>query len=490
MAIAGISILLESDEFDASAMQVFSVSGREAIGRLFSFDIELVHPDTAGLDEAEIIGAAASLVFEHRAETLAELPVIYRIHGMIAEIEDMLDPQASHRTYRLRLVPRAHRLTLVEMQEVFLDQSIPDILETKLTRVGLVNEDVEFRLLAHYPAREFVVQYRETDWAFVSRLAEHLGISIFFEHQSGRDVIVFSDQNSRFRPVEGDEAVSFRPRGEASEIYRLTSVSRMIPRTYLAQDYNYRHPRMDITGEHRLEAGYAGGVVEYGPHHLTPEEGATLAQYRAEERQATRQVLSGESAVSRFRAGATFDLEGHPRFESARLLLVEIEHHARQTVETHGGEDDAPTYRNVFRAIDVRVPYRPPRLTPKPRIAGVLSAQVEPLPDGELGDHARIDGAGRYTVRFFFDSSPLGARERSSLPVRMAQPHAGPNYGFHFPLKPGVEVLVAFTEGDPDRPFIIASVPNPITPSPVDRHNALFNKIETVSGVFLEIKDV
>src|SRR5262249_48145833 len=139
---------------------------------------------------------------------------------------------------------------------------------------------------------------------------------------------------------------------------------------------------------------------------------------------------------------------------------------------------------------ETAIPFRPPRITPKPTIAGVLSGVIEPHPDGEIGHYAEIDEHGRYTVRFFFDTSPLGARSRSSLPVRMAQPHAGPGYGMHFPLKPGIEVLVAFTEGDPDRPFIVGSVPNPITPSPVTRPNAIVNRIETATGVFIEMKDV
>ena len=72
----------------------------------------------------------------------------------------------------------------------------------------------------------------------------------------------------------------------------------------------------------------------------------------------------------------------------------------------------------------------------------------------------------------------------------MVQPHAGPNYGMHFPLKPGIEVLVAFVDGDPDRPLIVGAVPNPVTPSPVTRPSYLFNKVQTVSGIFMELKDV
>jgi type VI secretion system secreted protein VgrG len=273
-------------------------------------------------------------------------------------------------------------------------------------------------------------------------------------------------------------------------VYRITSTARMTPATYVAEDYNYMTPDVDLTGRYELPSAYAGGVVDYGSNYLTPAEGGVLARVRAEERQATEKVFAGDAAVYRFHAGATFTLEGHPRLPQASLLLVEVEHRATQPVLMRGGESEPPGYANTFRAIDVATPYRPPRLTPKPRIAGVISARVEPPAEGGPGNYAEMDDQGRYTVRFFFDPSPLGERQFSSLRARMVQPHAGPNYGFHFPLKPGIEVAMAFSEGDPDRPFILGSVPNPTTPSPVTNASYLFNKLQTQSGIFMEMKDI
>lgn len=515
-----IHIRLESDDFDCDRIQLIQLGGKEAISRLFSFDLHITSLDPDAIDPGAIVGAGASIVFDlalspgdgtgddrRRVDdeiaalrdgglaaeiSTASLHVaeIRRMHGMIAEVEDMLDSETSFRTYRLKFVPRAHRLTLVTAQEIFLDQSVPEIIQAKLERVELQAEDFEMRLLGTYPKREFVVQYKETDLAFISRLAEHLGISFHFEHDEGRDKIVFSDDNSRFRPIEGDEQVMFRPRGEPCDVYQLSATSRMIPAVYGVQDYHYLTPRIDLTGMHELRGAYAGGVIEYGAHTFTPDESAALARTRAEEHQATQHLYAGESDVCRLRAGATCKLEGHPRLDRTELLLTEIAHQARQVTMTHGSPESASSYTNTFRAVETAVPFRPPRITPKPTIAGVLCGVVEPHPDGDIGQYAQIDEHGRYTVRFFFDTSPWGERTRSSLPVRMSQPHAGPSYGMHFPLKPGVEVLVAFTEGDPDRPFIVGSVPNPITPSPVTRPNAIVNRIETASGVFIEMKDV
>ena len=72
---------------------------------------------------------------------------------------------------------------------------------------------------------------------------------------------------------------------------------------------------------------------------------------------------------------------------------------------------------------------------------------------------------------------------------RINQPTVGPNYGMHFPLRPGVEVLITFIDGDPDRPLIVGAVPNPLTPSPVTSSDSTKNRIRTQSGVLFEIED-
>jgi type VI secretion system secreted protein VgrG len=254
------------------------------------------------------------------------------------------------------------------------------------------------------------------------------------------------------------------------------------------QDYNYRSPHLDLTATHESPLGHGGGVVEYGAHHKTPAEGARFSKIRAEERDAQNRVFVGASDLPAFAAGARFKLDDHPRLGDVDLLLVEVEHRFEQVVGTHGGQG-GQGYRNTFRATLAERAYRPPRVTPRPRMHGVITAVTEPAAEGQADCYAKIDGDGRYHVAFYFDTVAPGSRTRPSRPVRMMQPHAGPGYGMHFPLKPGVEVLITFVDGDPDRPIIAGAVPNPATPSPVRRPNALENRIQTVSGVHMVFKD-
>lgn len=473
-------VRIESERGSWDHVQVRELSGREAISQLFSFDLDIVIDEGHELPADAAPGAEVSLVFESDGEE------IRRVSGMLGPIRDRLDPLAERSTCRLRLVPRAFRLTLVETQEIFMDRSVPDILRSKLERHGLGTEDVELRLIESYPEREFVVQYGESDLAFISRLAEHVGISFFFEHQDGQDTMVFTDSASGFKPTAGAASVHFRERGETRDVFEIEARARLVPSVYVSRDYNYRQPMLDLTSEHVLPTGYAGGVVEFGGHYKTPAEGKVLAQIRAEERQATQLVYAGKSAVCALGAGARSVLEGHPSLEPLDMLFVEVEHRAAQAAGGRGPSDEPQRYVNTFRAIPAKNTYRPPRNTPTPRISGVVTGIVD-AGSGGGGSNAEIDDQGRYMVRFLFDTGPAGGAP--SRPVRMLQNHAGANYGTHFPLKPGTEVLIAFVNGDPDRPVIVGAAPNPLTPSPVNNANRSTHRIKTQGGIVFDLVD-
>ncbi len=476
----GVTVRLDSSDFDAENVRVYKLSGRDAIGQLFQYEVDLAVFGREGLSLDEVVGARVTLLFERDGVELC------RRHGVVARVDDHLETEGDARTYRLAVVPSLHAATLVETQEIFVDTSIPDILQQKLDLLNIDASVRDLRLLGTYTPRDLVTQYRETDLAFLSRHCEHLGISIFFEHGEARDRLVFTDHASGFPALE--EPLRYRPRGDKLDVFELSRSTQVVPRTYVAYDYNYRSPRVDLAATFDLEVGFAGGVAEYGVHTKTPEESAVMARVRAEERQSRQLVYEGTSDICTLHAGVRFVLQGHPLLDGAELLVVEIEHEASQAVQLHGTTSQKPAYRNRFRAIPADRTYRPPRRTPWPRIWGVVTGVVQPNAEASVEDYARLDEHGRYRVQFHFDTAPIG-RPKPSRWVRMAQPHSGPNYGMHFPLKPGVEIACVFVDGDPDRPVIVATVPNPITRSPVTQTESRLNRLVTRSGVILEIDD-
>jgi len=378
-----------------------------------------------------------------------------------------------------------HRLTLIDTQEVLLNVSIHDVIKRKLGLVGLEGESVKW-LPAEPPLRDIVVEYKETDLAFVSRLAEHAGVSFYFAHDHGEDRIVFADVMESFAIFDQPPAGVPFTQNEAEWGVRVLSRSaRAMPETFIVSDYNYRNPLVDISGSHKSDSGLAGGVLAFGENTRSADESSALARIRAEESAANHDFYRGESNVAGFGAGMRFKVHGHPCLDGdPELLLVEVIH----TFSRPSGQAEM-SYKNEFRAVPTDRTYRPPRRTPKPRISGVVSALVEPSATDVVADFPTIDPEGRYTVRFAFDPMPINRRSPSSLPMRMVQLHAGTGYGVHFPLHPGVEVIVAFEDGDPDRPIILGAVPNQVTASPVQEAHQNESRIQTASGIRVTIRD-
>ncbi|HVY49481.1 MAG TPA: type VI secretion system tip protein TssI/VgrG [Minicystis sp.] len=485
-AAAETTIALESSRFAADELHVRKVRGVEGMNRLFSFEIEVASLGRRGPSAEEMAGADATLVITRSPGHVSGWHGTRRVSGMIAEVEDLFDAHEDRRVHRLRLAPRAFAMTLVEMQDIYIDDTVPAIVKQKLAAVRL-GDACSLRLSRSYPPREFVVQYKESDLAFVSRLVEHLGIAFFFEHGDAGDVMVFADDPSGFTRLPEGGSIAYHARGEARDVYELSERRRVVPGYYAVRDYNYRTPLVDLTAERELAGAHAGGVIEYGAHHKTPDEGKALAEIRAEERRATEIVYTGRSTVAALAPGVRFRVEDHPALGSVDLLVVEVEHHG-VLPEAFAGSSEPPRYENTFRAIPADRMYRPPRVTPRPRIAGLVTGVVDAGTLGAEAKTAHIDDQGRYRVRFFFDTTPPGERV-ASHPVRMLQNHAGEGYGTHFPLKPGTEVAIGFVDGDPDRPIIVGAAPNPIKPSPVTNVIPGLHRIRTSTGITIDISE-
>ncbi|MCC6524499.1 MAG: type VI secretion system tip protein VgrG [Polyangiaceae bacterium] len=472
--------LFESAALGGAALEVARLDGTDELGQLFRFRVLLVGRASSLHDGArELLRERATLAF------VEEGAVVARVHGIVSEVEESTDVESDLVHLAVTLVPRAWLLGQRHGNQVFLERTVPEILAEKLGAVGLeAGDDFVLHLRGQYPAREIVVQYDETDLAFVSRLAEHLGITLAFEHRDGRDVVVFTDTEDS-RPVEGHPTVHVRHRREHPAAFDVATSYRRLPEQALVHDYNYRTPALALTAG--LPTGVAtphGEIVECGTHPKTPAETSALARIRAEELAARQEIVTAKTTLLTVHAGRTLTL-ADARGGERELLLTRVDYAFRTAAASGPDRAGVEGWVNTVTAIPKSVRFRPPRATPKPRVGGLLNAFV----DGAIrGPYAELDEAGRYHVRMLYDRSgrtDLGA----SHPVRMMQPHAGAYYGMHFPLRPGTEVLVGCVDGDPDRPVIVGTAPNPLIPSPVDRRNQTQNVLRTGSNNEMVIED-
>jgi type VI secretion system secreted protein VgrG len=465
------SVRLEADKVDLTKIktQIREIHGRERISQLFNFDIHLASPEP--LNPEDLLQSAAQIVFERRMEGGANaVPVEERrIAGVVCSVRDRLVGEGWASEYVLRVVPKLWFTSLSSTSDVFLEKSVPDIVKSILVdHYGWKEgEDFAFDLDATYVKRSMVVQYQETHLSFIQRLLEHLGICYVFE-DSGK--VVFTDKKEAFKAANPDKAI-FSGAGEESHVFELEAAFRHIPAGYRTRDYDYKVPQLELASAAFVDKGKLGLVDEYGIHMGDDHEGdfaaiakdtKRLADVRAQMTAAEYQAFEGRGEYPGFRAGSVTTIEEHhaESVTAGKMLITEVIHRAVQPA--HGyGEGGEQTYQNEFRMIPL-VPYRPPKLTRKPVVSGLLTAMVETKGEETLG---AIDDTGCYRLNFHYDgrvNTKDGTRPpgTASRPVRMAQLNTGVQRKFHFPLRNGTEVVVSCVNGDPDKPVILGAVPD------------------------------
>ncbi|MCX8021885.1 MAG: type VI secretion system tip protein VgrG, partial [Syntrophorhabdaceae bacterium] len=467
---------------------VISLEGKEGISKCYAFDILLIS-DNKEIDLKGVINSPAAITF-HRDEGE---DVTY--NGILLSFEQ-LQEVSTCAIYRAHLVPRLLWLSFTYHNQVFLDKTIPEIIEACLKDGGLTQMDFDIRVNGSYEPIDYVCQYGESHLAFISRWCEREGIYYYFEQTDTHEKVIFTDTKIAHTPSPKGSTLFYSPPSgleafhEKEVVRSFTCTYNLTPSSILIKDYNYMKPSLDITGTADIDENGRGKIYYYGDHIKTPEEGNRLAKIRAESIKCRQEIFKGESSVPSILPGFTFVLKDHYRPDFNKTYLVtEVYHHGDQTGYLISGLNigtrENPFYRNPFHAISSDIQYRPERLTPKPRISGTISAKIDAAGSGQ---YAELDEHGRYKIILPFDIS--GRRNgKASTWIRMATPYIGSDHGMHFPLHKDTEVLLTFIDGDPDQPVIAASVPNPENPSPVSSVNSTKSIITTASGNKIHIED-
>lgn len=433
----------------SSDIRLIRFEGSEGLSELFQFSVLFISPD-GELAFDDIIGKSAVLSF-HVGED------IRFVHGSIAEFEQREEGKKQS-AYNVLIVPDAARLQYRKNSRIFQNMSAPDIISQVLSSAGLQARNIRKSLSASYVSREYCVQYRESDWAFVSRLMEEEGIFYFFEHTDSAHTLVIADSPSVHPNIPGDSSLRFHPptgalmKGE--HVSRFRYAERLRSGKVSLRDYNFKKPSLALDANSKAKVDDDLEVYDFPGVFDAPGAGSNLAKVRLESLQALRKTADGESACPRFCPGAKFTLDEHPRDEFNReYVLLHVHHEGFEPSFESGGEGSANPYQNRFRVIPSDVPFRAPPLTPKPSIKGIQTAIVT----GPGGEEIHTDEHGRIKVQFHWDREGK-KNENSSCWIRVAQLWAGPGWGALFIPRIGQEVVVDFLEGDPDRPLVVGAV--------------------------------
>ena len=346
---------------------------------------------------------------------------------------------------------------------IFQEMAVPEIIKQVFRDHGFT--DFEEALSGDYRRWTYCVQYRETDFNFVSRLMEQEGIYYYFKHESNRHMLVLSDSVSSHDPFPGYEKIPYFPPDEhlirEKHYIHEWSISREIqPGTYALTEYDFENPKANLLVKSAIDRNHAQSKLEifdYPGEYLTASEGDAYVRARIEELHAEYELTQGQSNARGLAVGSLFQLTDYPREDQNQEYLVvsathEMESDAYSSGSAGGSED---VYTCSFTALSSKQQFRAERTTPKPLVQGPQTAMVV----GPSGEEIHTDKFGRVKVQFHWDR--YGKKDQnSSCWVRVAQLWAGTQWGgIHIP-RIGQEVIVEFLEGDPDHPIITGRVYN------------------------------
>jgi type VI secretion system secreted protein VgrG len=427
---------------------------REELGRLFEYRLELVSAK-GDIDPDKLLGKNVTLklelpndkqrFFNGHVTRFAQVGMLGRYH-----------------LYHATVRPWLWFLTRTADCRIFQDKDVPQIVKEVLEgHSGL--HDFKQELTGKYAKREYCVQYRETDFNFVSRLLEEEGIYYYFQHTDGHHKMVITDSLSGHSPYPDYGQLTFNPTGRGlrvdQEYVGKWELTREVqPGGYALTDYDFEKPSASLGTSRQLARSHdqsKGKVFDYPGGYYKTGDGEQLVRTRLEELQCRWELCRAETNARGVAVGSLVKLEKHPRGDQNREYLVVAADYELAYTEYEAMETPGASYRCVFTALNSKEPFRPQRLTPEPIVQGPQTAVVV----GPKGDEIYTDKYGRVKVQFHWDRYGK-SDENSSCWIRVSHPWAGKNWGMVAIPRIGQEVVVDFLEGDPDRPLITGRVYN------------------------------
>jgi type VI secretion system secreted protein VgrG len=429
----------------------------EQLGRPFQIELSLLSEGDP-VDPAQLIGNKVTVTLEMNdsGEEHRYLNGLVSRFVLVGAVGQM--PQ-----YMMTVVPYLWFLGRTSDCRSWQNETVPDIVQGLIKEKGF--SDITASLFETYAPREYCVQYRETALNYVNRLMEEEGIYYFFEHAAGEHKLILADGPSAHENVT---TLYFKKTtsGDSTDTVKDWNIEQEAQSgAYALADYDFTAPTKKMLSSNNapLKQGMADEeMMDFPGGYTDPSEGERLARIRLEEVQSRYLVVRGRTNYRGLYAGCVFTLEDHSiESQNADWLVTSVSLEAAadeyQTGAGGGGASEgAGNYFSCsFTAIPAKTPFRSPRITPEPLITGPQTARIV----GPAGEEIYTDKFGRVKAHFYWDRHDH-ADQTSSCWIRVAQQWAGKKWGGIVIPRIGMEVIVHYIEGDPDRPIITGCVYN------------------------------
>lgn len=431
------------------ALLLRSLEGQEAISKLFTFELDLVSEDPS-IKYQDIIGQAVTVRI-----TLANGSLRYW-NGFVSRfVQAGRDSNVA--VYHATIVPWLWFLDQTTDCRIFQNKTAPDIIKQIFQEYGY--GAFSLSLYGDFVKRDYCVQYRESDFNFVSRLMEEEGIFYFFEHENGKHTLVLGNDPAAHELCPNQPSARYEGTAggwqDDDVIQQWLQEQEVRPGVFTATDYNFETPSTNLQSS--VDGKGKWEIYDFPGEYTKRGDGDKLVKVRLQEQQMPQCIARGTSDCRAFGAGYKFKLTDHYRNDvNQEYVLTALHHSAHHNLGiTSGVADSNPVYENRFECVPASTPIRPPRRTPVPVVQGCQTAVVV----GPAGEEIFTDKYGRIKVQFHWDREGK-KNENSSCWVRVSYPWAGTAWGGIQIPRIGQEVVVDFIEGDPDRPIITGRVYN------------------------------
>ena len=442
-----------------------SMSGSERISTLFDYRLELI-TENVEVDLDKILGKDITVQLDHTPSDYVPQGASRYFHGIVASC-GLVASADSFMHYEFSVRPWLWFLTRTADCRIFQETSVPDIIEQVFADSGF--SDYELNLSGNYETWRYCVQYRETDYNFLSRLMEQEGIYYYFKHENGKHTLMIVDGYGGHSTLPGYAEVPYFPVSEnlireRDHIQQWQLSKQLQPGKYATKDFNFEIPKTNMLAQKPMAGGHAKAdyeIYDYpGEYPSSTGEpkvanAETVAKIRMEELAVQHEVASASGNVEGLAAGFLFKLTNCEISSQNREYII-LESQCSFSLDDYRSDSSGEMiFHGNIRAFSSRQQFRAPRITPKPMVQGPQTAVVV----GPSGEEIWTDKYGRVKLQFHWDRYGK-SDENSSCWVRVSQVWAGQGWGsIHIP-RIGHEVIVEFLEGDPDRPIITGRVYN------------------------------
>lgn len=433
------------------------MTGTEEMSRLFEFEIDLYRPYEDGpVDASQILGKEMTVELE------SDSGGTRYFSGVTTQFKHTGGVVNRFISYRAVVRPWFWLLSLSSDCKIFQDKSVVDIIKAVFADYSFA--EVKYELMDSYPTLDYCVQYRESDFNFISRLMEHNGIYYYFKHEKNKHTLIVTDNNFSHLSVSGYDTIPYFPpenelRRERDHVSDWVCEHKICSGKFELNDFDFEAPSTDLTTKSQNVGKHLHDdleVYDYPGKYTVTADGTQLVDSRVDESQSRYSIVQGRGNAMGLQPGMEFKLSDfYIDDQNTKHYLVSAAYIIENDEIVSSSVEGVQLFQCNFTAINSKQQFTPARLTRKPLIAGTQTAIVV----GKEGEEIWTDKYGRVKVQFHWDR--VGEEnETSTCWIRVSQPMAGKNWGWISLPRIGQEVVVSFMEGDPDRPLITGRVYN------------------------------